>query len=106
MGLAAPYNIFQPILSEDAIVSFRIAPAFIRLLTFKDYCDLNEIRTPKAKHYKAYMIELKQMSMPHEYKYEYQWFVNGKCVGQTSSPTYTIRGGEKKVICKVLKTHG
>ena len=106
MGLAAPYNIFQPILSEDANVIFKIPASFIRRLTFKDYCDLNEIRTPKAKHYNAYMIELKQMSMPHEYKYEYQWFVNGKCVGQTSSPTYTIRGGEKKVICKVLKTHG
>lgn len=102
MGLAAPYNIIQPTLSGDAYVSFMINQAFLKVLTFKDYCELNNIRKPKAKHFKSYINERNAISK--QYCYKYQWFNDkGKCIGETYEPKYTLTENDKGVItCKMF----
>ena len=102
MGLAAPNNMIQPTLSGDDFFNFKVAPAFIRLFTFKDYCELNDIRTPKAKHYKSYINERNAIS--RQYLYKYQWFNDkGKCIGETYEPKYTLTKNDKGVItCKMI----
>lgn len=102
MEIAAPYNTTKPNLSGNDCLNFKIAPVFIRLFTFKEYCALNDIITPKAKHYKSYINE--RNNIFRQYLYKYQWYNSiGKCIGETFEPNYTLREIDKGTItCKII----